>query len=85
MTGEIMAAGVDLDHAIAELNRAWREHALAIAVERDDARRRADKFAQLLTPAAAIAAAYLDRVHQPDLRDEATKFLTAVRRLGGSP
>jgi hypothetical protein len=45
------------------------------------AKERADKLAQLLTPTAHIAVAYLDRVHQPDLRDEAHALLEAIRKL----
>lgn len=63
------------------LTAAWREHATTIAVARDAWRKRADRLAQLLTPAAAIAGAYVDRVHQPDLRDEALTLLEEIRRL----
>lgn len=81
MTPIIDEAAAAVADAIAELNRTWREHALMLAVDRDAARRRADALAQLLTPAAHIVTAYLDRVHQPDLRDEAHALLARIRAL----
>lgn len=88
MTPRIVSAEVAVDRADEALRDAieamqleYRTEVASARAAEADARRRADRLAQLLTAAAHIATAYLDNANQPDLRDEAQRLLDAIRQL----